>query len=156
VQLRPVADGDLDALREIRAAPAVVKWWGLPEQGFPLDDDPDAKRFAIVVGDAIAGLIQYGEERERDYRHAWIDLFLDPAEHGKGLGTDAVRTLARHLVDDLGHHRITIDPAVDNTAAIRSNEKAGFRTVGVTRASWRDASGAWRDALLMELVVPPP
>jgi aminoglycoside 6'-N-acetyltransferase len=110
----------------------------------------------IVLEEKVVGLIQYGEEREPDYRHAWIDLFLDPKEHRKGLGTDAVRTVARHLIEDRGHHRMTIDPAVDNAAAIRSYEKAGFERVGVMRSSWRDPSGVWRDGLLMELVVPPP
>ena len=31
---------------------------------------------------------------------------------GRGLGTDAVRTMARHLIHDRGHHRLVIDPVV--------------------------------------------
>lgn len=42
-------------------------------------------------------MIQFGEEPDPDYRHAWIDLFVDPARRGAGLGTDAVKTLARYL-----------------------------------------------------------
>jgi aminoglycoside 6'-N-acetyltransferase len=143
-------------LLEIRATPEVALWWGPIEEGFPLHDEPSAMRFAILVEGEVAGLIQYSEEKEPDYRHASIDVFLDPNEHDKGLGTDAVRTLARHLIDDLGHHRITIDPAVDNVAAVRSYEKAGFRPVGVMRSAMRDPTGVWRDELLMELVVTPP
>ncbi|MBB1256941.1 SpoIIE family protein phosphatase, partial [Streptomyces sp. OF3] len=56
-------------------------------------------------------------EDEPDYRHAGIDIFLDPAAHGAGLGTDAVRTLAVHLVDDHGPHRLGIDPAADYSTA---------------------------------------
>jgi aminoglycoside 6'-N-acetyltransferase len=67
------------------------------------------------------------------YRHAGIDIYLDPAEASKGLGTAAVRTLACHLIDDLGHHRLVIDPAADNVAAIRAYQKVGFRPVGVMR-----------------------
>jgi aminoglycoside 6'-N-acetyltransferase len=56
-------------------------------------------------------------------------------------------------VRDRGHHRITIDPAVDNAAAIRAYEKAGFARVGVMRRAERDTEGdAWHDALLMEFV----
>jgi aminoglycoside 6'-N-acetyltransferase len=52
-----------------------------------------------------------------------------------------------------GHHRVTIDPAVDNAAAIRSYEKSGFPRVGVMRSAWRDGwAGEWRDTLFMELV----
>ena len=59
----------------------------------------------------------------------------------------------RLLIDERGHHRITIDPAVDNVAAIRAYEKAGFRRIGVMRKSERDADGhGWHDSLLMELL----
>jgi aminoglycoside 6'-N-acetyltransferase len=154
VGLRPIREEDTAPLRAIRATPEVGMWWGALEDGFPLHDEPSATRFAIVADGTVAGMIQYGEEYEPDYRHASIDLFLDPARHGEGLGTDAVRTLAHHLID-ADHHRITIDPAVDNVAAVRAYEKAGFRPVGVMRSSWRDPDGVWRDALLMELVVTP-
>jgi aminoglycoside 6'-N-acetyltransferase len=155
VRLRPIREDDVAPLRAIRTAPEVARWWGALEDGFPLADEPTATRFAIVDDGAVTGMIQYGEEQEPDYRHASIDLFLDPARHGEGLGTDAVRTLARHLMDEGGHHRITIDPAVHNVAAVRAYEKAGFRTVGVMRSSWRDPDGVWHDSLLMELVAMP-
>jgi aminoglycoside 6'-N-acetyltransferase len=59
----------------------------------------------------------------------------------------------RHLIDERGHHRITIDPAAANTAAIRAYEKVGFRRVGVMRSYERDAGGdGWHDGLLMELL----
>ena len=72
--------------------------------------------------------------------------------HDRGVGTDAVRTLARHLVVDHGHHRIVIDPAADNAAAIRAYTKVGFRPVGVMRSYERGNDGTWHDALLMDLL----
>ena len=63
-----------------------------------------------------------------------------------------MRTLARHLFDDHGHHRIEIDPAADNAAAIRAYTKVGFRPVGITRRSERGADGTWHDGLLMDLL----
>jgi aminoglycoside 6'-N-acetyltransferase len=83
-------------------------------------------------------------------------LFVDPDLGGRGLGTDAVSTLARELLARRGHHRVTIDPAADNAAAIRCYEKAGFRPVGVMRSAWRDRDSEWRDVLLMELVADRP
>ena len=54
-----------------------------------------------------------------------------------------------------GHHRITIDPAPENEAAVRSYEKAGFARVGtLTRAYREPHSGEWRDELLMEWLAP--
>lgn len=157
VVLRSLTPQDAPILRTIHSTPEVAAWWGPVPEGFPMKDDPSAARFTILVQNRIAGLIQFTEEPDPDYRHAWIDLFLDPPVHGGGLGTDAVSTVVRHLTEDRGHHRITIDPATDNAAAIRCYEKAGFRPVGVMRSSWRDLhTGVWRDELFMELVVPPP
>jgi aminoglycoside 6'-N-acetyltransferase len=150
--LRPLAAGDENELRRIHGTPEVMRWWDIPDEAFPWDE-PEATRLTIEVDGTVAGLIQFTEEHEPKYRHAGIDLFLDPALHGRGLGTAAVRRVVRHLVDERGHHRITIDPAVDNAAAIRAYEKAGFRRVGVMRRSERDVGGGgWHDSLLMEFV----
>ncbi len=154
--LRPLAEADVPELLRIHATPAVRRWWDEPDEGFPLRDDPDVTRLAIEVGGRVAGMVQYGEEADPKYRSASIDIFIDPAYSGRGIGTEAVRRVARMLIDERGHHRITIDPAADNAAAIRAYEKAGFRPVGVMRSYERDADGAgWHDGLLMELVEQP-
>jgi aminoglycoside 6'-N-acetyltransferase len=153
LRLRPIVDGDVAELRRIHSTPEVVRWWDLPEDGFPWTDDPDSTRLAIEVDGAVAGMIQFSEEREPKYRHAAIDVFLDPALRGRGLGTEAVRQVVRHPTGELAHHRITIDPAVANAAAIRAYEKVGFRRVGVMRQYERDVDGeGWHDSLLMELL----
>jgi aminoglycoside 6'-N-acetyltransferase len=116
-------------------------------------DEPQSTRFTIEVDGAIAGLIQYWEENEPKYRHAGIDLFIDPQLHGRGIGSEAVTQVVRLLFCEHGHNRITIDPAVDNVAAVRAYEKVGFKRVGVMRQAERDAGGeGWHDALLMELL----
>ena len=151
VALRPLARGDAGALLAIHETAGVRQWWGAPAEGFPFDDE-DATRFTVLVDDRVAGLIQFYEEDDPEFRHATIDVFLDPALTGRGHGTAAIRLLVRYLLRDRGHHRITIDPAVDNVAAIRAYGKVGFRPVGTLEAAWRDEAGAWRDLLLMELV----
>jgi aminoglycoside 6'-N-acetyltransferase len=60
--------------------------------------------------------------------------------------------LARYLFDERGHHRLTIDPAVSNEAAIRAYERVGCRPVGVMRQYERGPDGAWRDGLLMDML----
>jgi aminoglycoside 6'-N-acetyltransferase len=151
--LRPLSASDAAELLRIHSTPEVARWWHLPEEGFPWSDEPEAVRYTIEVEGAVAGLIQFYEEPTPRYRHASVDLFLDPALHGRGLGTEALRRLVRHLIDDRGHHRITIDPSTGNAAAIRSYEKAGFRPIGVMRRYERAPDGeGWRDGLLMELL----
>jgi len=152
--LRPLAEHDVGELLRIHATPEVRRWWGAPDDGFPLSDEPGTTRLTIEIGGRVAGMIQFAEELEPRYRHAGIDIFVDPAFQGQGIGAEAVRRVARQLIDERGHHRITIDPAADNAAAIRAYEKAGFRSVGVMRRYERDADGdGWHDGLLMELVV---
>jgi aminoglycoside 6'-N-acetyltransferase len=151
--LRPLAESDVAELWRIHSTPEVARWWGGPEEGFPWSDEPESTRLAIEVDGAVAGMIQFNEESQARYRHASIDLFLDPALHGRGLGTEAVRLMARQLIEERGHHRITIDPSVGNGAAIRAYEKAGFERVGVMRRYERHPDGSsWRDGLLMELL----
>jgi aminoglycoside 6'-N-acetyltransferase len=151
--LRPLEPGDVEELRRIHETPEVARWWDLPEDGFPLSDEPEATRQTIVLDGAVAGMVQFVEEEEPKYRHASIDLFIDPLLHGEGLGTEVVRRVARQLIEERGHHRITIDPATENVAAVRAYEKAGFEPVGVMRRSERDADGGgWHDSLLMELL----
>jgi aminoglycoside 6'-N-acetyltransferase len=152
MELRPLSAGDAGELRRILATPDVARWWDPPDDDFPLGDDPESTRFTIVVDGAVAGMIQYGEEDDPKYRSASVDLFVDPAVRGRGVGPDAIRRVVAMLFDR-GHHRITIDPAVENRAAVRAYEKVGFRRVGVMRAYERDAGGdGFHDGLLMELL----
>ncbi len=111
VLLVPVAAEHVPELRRVLATPEVWARWrdeaASPQWPF---DDPSATRFAVLVEGAVRGMVQYGEEDEPDYRHASIDIFLDPAIHGRGVGRDTVATLARYLMHDRGHHRLVIDP----------------------------------------------
>lgn len=156
VQLRPATEDDVAPLAAIRSTPEVYGRWGggddLAADVAESLGDPDTRVFAIVFEGRVVGAVQYSEEADPDYRHAGIDIFLDPRVHGRGLGTDAVRAVARHLIEDLGHHRLVIDPAADNEAAIRCYAKVGFRPVGVMRAYERGPDGTWHDGLLMDLL----
>jgi aminoglycoside 6'-N-acetyltransferase len=154
VVLVPVAREHVAVLRRILRAPEVWTRWGdedaAPEWPF---DDPGLTRFSVMQGGAVCGLVQYGEEEDPMYRHASIDIFLDPAVHGRGIGRDAVGVLAQHLIFGLGHHRLVIDPAADNEPAIRCYSAVGFRPVGIMRRYERDADGrGWHDGLLMDLL----
>lgn len=154
--LRPATVEDVPALAAIRAAPEVRRWWrggdDLAESVRADLGDDDLALYAIEHDGRVIGAIQWYAESDPDYRHASLDIFLDPAVRGEGLGGDAIRTLARHLVDEYGHHRFTVDPAAANSAAIRAYAKAGFRPVGVLRRYERGEDGRWHDGLLMDLL----
>jgi aminoglycoside 6'-N-acetyltransferase len=156
VTLRPATDADVDALVAIRVTPEVFARWAGDDLEADVRDalaDPELHVLAVVDGDGVVvGAIQWAAETDPQYRHASVDLYLDPSVHGRGYGADAVRTLCRHLFEHEAFHRIVIDPAADNVAAIRCYEKVGFRRVGVMRQYERGADGTWHDGLLMDLL----
>lgn len=156
VRLRPATVVDIPVLATIRATPEVYSRWrggeDLTKSVAEDLNDPETHVLAIEYDDRVIGQIQFGEETEPDYRHATIDIYLDPVVHGQGLGTDALRTLARYLLTERGHHRLVIDPAADNAAAIRCYTKVGFQPVGVMRQYERGPDGTWHDGLLMDLL----
>lgn len=153
VTLMPVRAAHVADLRRILATPLVRKVWGDEDASPNWPFDKTSSAFTVLHRGGVVGMVQFAEERDPDYRHASIDIFLDPAIHGRGICTDAVRTLATHLITDRGHHRLVIDPAADNHAAIGCYQKVGFRPVGIMRQYERDAGGTgWHDGLLMDLL----
>jgi aminoglycoside 6'-N-acetyltransferase len=153
VLLRPLTEQDRARAREILATPEVARWWGDPDRETEglYEVEEGYSVYVIERGDVVTGVIQSCEELDPQYRHAGIDIAVHPDFHGQGIGTDALRALARHLFER-GHHRLTIDPAAANEAAIRVYTKVGFRPVGVLRVYERGSDGSWRDGLLMDLL----
>ena len=154
ITLRPIAPRDRATLKAIRDEPEVIRWWGAQTEAWPGDDET-VEEWVIELDGEVIGSLQFFEEPDADSRHADVDILLATRTHSRGLGTDAMRAIAGHLIEERGHHRITLTTSPDNARAIRAYEKAGFRRVGVTRLSERAPDGTWRDELLMELVVEP-
>lgn len=153
VVLRRGVAADVDPLTAILAEPEVAARWGsfTHEEVAEQFVDRDG-HLTIVEGVTVVGAIQFHEEEDPMYRHAGIDIFVSTPRQGQGLGSDAIRTLARHLIDVRKHHRLSIDPAADNERAIRAYGRVGFRPVGVLRAYERGPDGRWHDGLLMDLL----
>ena len=154
--LRPVDRADLPALGEMLKRPEVAEWWPdydaerLAKDIFA--EPQEVTAFVIEFDRRPVGSIWYYEENEPEYRHAGIDLFVGADWQGRGIGTDALRTLAAHLFEAKGHHRIIIDPAASNERAVHVYKKVGFRPVGVMRRYERQSNGTFRDGLLMDML----
>src|ERR671921_858884 len=104
VLLRRGRPEDAEGLFQIRNEPEVVRWWGSDEIEEISDQFIEADEgFAIEAYGEVVGAIQYHEEDDPMYRHAGIDIFLTASRHGQGLGTEAIRLLARHLFEERGH-----------------------------------------------------
>jgi aminoglycoside 6'-N-acetyltransferase len=153
VVLRTGTESDVARLSAISSEPEVSQWWGgLSDEEIREQFVDSSLGYVVGVDGEVIGAVQYSEEEDPMYRHAGIDIFLSAASHGRGYGTEAVRVLARHLLFERDHHRLIIDPAAANAAAIRAYEKVGFRRVGLMRNYERGPDGTWHDGLLMDLL----
>lgn len=151
--LRPLGPSDPDELAAIVSRPGIREWWGSsPHADSFREDLRTESAFAILVDGRLTGWLGFHEERDPDYRHATLDIFLAPEAQGRCLGPAALRLVARWLIASRGHHRITIDPACANERAIAAYRSVGFRPVGVMRRYERGVDGEWHDGLLMDVL----
>jgi aminoglycoside 6'-N-acetyltransferase len=151
IELRPATPEDVD---DFLAIVSPSEWWGFVSSEEQLRADlldDETTVYAIEAGGATVGWLQVYEENEPAYRYAALDIMLAPSHQAQGIGPEALRRAIRALIED-GHHRFTIDPALDNERAIRAYAKVGFRRVGVLRKYWLDDERNWRDGLMMELL----
>ena len=154
VTLRPVRADDGPELMEIFSDPEVARWWGDPAKSLQdaIEIPDDESHFLIELEGEAIGYIQSYEEDDPMYRHAAIDISLRSPWQGQGHGPDAIKTLARFLIERHGHHRLTIDPAAHNTRAIKAYERVGFKRVGLMRQYERGPTGEWHDGVLMDML----
>ena len=154
--LRPLGPDDLNPLVDLLAAPTLARWWGPYSEDrlrHEFLDDATAETFAVEADGRLVGVLAICEQQEPDYYHAALDISIGEPHQRQGLGSDTLRTVITFLVEERGHHRLTVDPAAENLDAIRFYQRLGFEPVGVMRCYERDPRGGWRDGLLMELVV---
>ena len=78
-------------------------------------------------------------------------LAIHPDFRGRRLADEGARLLQRHLLFDLGFHRLQLECYGFNERAIRHAERAGFVREGVRRkAYWRH--GGWVDGIIFGLL----
>jgi aminoglycoside 6'-N-acetyltransferase len=156
LRLRPPVESDVPLLARILAEPPVARFWPSHDEASVREDfvegDEDLTVFVIEHEGRVAGLIQFSDEDDPQYRHATVDLFVGTAFQGRGLGREAIAAVIDHLFGERGHHRIVIDPAAHNARAIAVYESVGFRRVGVMRDYERGADGTFHDGVLLEIV----
>lgn len=76
---------------------------------------------------------------------------VHPRFRGRRIADEAARLLQRHLIRDLGFHRIELEIYGFNERALRHAERAGFIREGVKRKAYaRD--GGWVDGVLYALI----
>jgi aminoglycoside 6'-N-acetyltransferase len=126
--IRLATAADVDLLVGWHSDPDVARFWDLEtytaeQLGARLGRD-DVRAFIVEEGGVPVGYIEAWTDE--DWRSGGLDMFLVPRARGRGLGPEAARALATHLVEACGWARVTVDPYVWNTGAIRAWRRAGF------------------------------
>ena len=78
-------------------------------------------------------------------------LAIHPAFRGRRLADEAARLLQRHLVFELGFHRLELEVYGFNERAQRHAERTGFVREGVKRKAYRRGE-EWVDGVLYGLI----
>jgi len=73
-----------------------------------------------------------------------VGYAIEPSEHGKGYGTEALQLMTDYLFLAKEIHRIQANTDPENKASQRILEKVGFKKEGVSRRS-SFVRGQWRD-----------
>jgi aminoglycoside 6'-N-acetyltransferase len=120
--LRPAVAGDIYRLVAWHADPDVARYW----DGETFTREEIAERLAR--SDVEAWIVEEAGEPVGylQVHSEGLDMFLIPAARGCGLGPDAACAMARHLLDERGRARVTVDPYAWNEGAVRAWERAGF------------------------------
>ncbi len=86
-----------------------------------------------------------------DPRQAEVGYTIARPYHGRGYGTDTVRTLLGYLFEARGKHRVTASCDPRNAGSIRLLERIGVRREAHLReSSW--FNGEWADDLLFAML----
>lgn len=145
--LRPATDLDWGLVRRWLRLPAVEKWWG------PSSTTEAEVINALGTSHAIARIIEWrgtsvgyahavdartwGDDLPEDLEAGtWdMDIFIaEPAARGLGLGPAALAEMRSEVFSTTLATAVSVFISVENEAATRAYEKAGFRW----RRIWQD------------------
>ena len=115
-------------------------------------EEPDAFGVFLIEVDGVrAGTMRFERANLRSRIANLGGLAVHPDFRGRRVADEAARLFQRHLVDDLGFHRLQLEVYAFNERALVHAERSGFTREGVRRRAYlRD--GEWVDGVLFGLV----
>jgi RimJ/RimL family protein N-acetyltransferase len=108
-------------------------------------------RFVIEVDGEPAGLMGFEVSNRRSRIANLGSLAVHPYFRGRHLADEAALLFQRHLIHDLGYHRLQLEIYGFNDRAQRHAERAGFIREGVRRNAYR-RNDEWVDGVIYGLV----
>lgn len=107
-------------------------------------------RFVIEVDGERAGAMAFSVANRRSRIAHLYGLMIEPTFRGRGLADSAARVFSRHLIFDLGFHRLELECYGFNERAIRHAERIYVREGVKRKAYWRNDE--WVDGVLFGLI----
>ncbi len=145
VTLRPMGDGDVDAVRALDALVQPTPW----SEDFLRGQlaDPDGRTLLVAEGAdgtpvGHAALVVVADEG-----HV-TSIAVDPALQRHGIGATLLAALCRDA-RDRGLTAMTLEVRTSNEAAIALYRRFGFAPAGVRPGYYTDPDGTTADALVM-------
>jgi RimJ/RimL family protein N-acetyltransferase len=156
LELRPIAEGDVDALAEVDNQPEIRA--AIDPFGEHVPEDPAALReyerrlvghsgFLAAIeleSGALVGCFQFQEHDERPAERE-LGYRLHPAAWGRGYATEGAAALVRDAFARPGIERVYAHSLLDNPGSIAVIQKIGMTYAGPW--SYRGLPGAEYEAL---------
>jgi L-amino acid N-acyltransferase YncA len=108
-------------------------------------------RFVARLDGRVVGWTALARYSSRDVYAgvAWESVYVDAAARGRGVGAALLAALIP-ATEAVGMWTLIAGVQANNAASLALHERAGFRRIGVQERIGRDASGTWRDVVLLE------
>jgi RimJ/RimL family protein N-acetyltransferase len=107
-------------------------------------------QYAVTEDGRVVGSI--GIQISERSRNGHIGYWCAAEARGRGVTTDALRTLCRHAFDELKLERLELITDPDNVASQRVATKVGFGREGVLRSHLPHPDGRRRDSVMFSLL----
>jgi RimJ/RimL family protein N-acetyltransferase len=161
VELRRAKPPDTDFLVELLADEDVRPFLG-PRTAMSREDvleeieqslaEPEGfGRFVVELDGEPAGVLGFHLANERSRIARLEKLAIHPRFRGRRLADDAARLFQRHLIEELGFHRLELEIYAFNERACAHAERSGFVREGRKRKAYLK-DGEWADSVLYAVV----
>jgi ribosomal-protein-alanine N-acetyltransferase len=157
-RIRPLTVADAQALAELYSRNRAFLAPFEPERGAAFFTAAEQRarlsrdaghRYAILDGDAIAGVIAIQNVVRAAAQAATVGYWVDRERNGRGLASRALAAVCEEAFGPLALHRLQAPVLVDNRVSQRVLERNAFERIGLAR-EYLHVGGAWRDHLLYQ------
>jgi RimJ/RimL family protein N-acetyltransferase len=114
--------------------------------------EPDAAGVFVIEDEGRrAGVMEFERMQERNRLAHLGGLAVHPDFRGRRIADDAAREFQRHLLLDLGYHRLQMEVYGFNERSMAHAERAGWVREGVKRKAYR-RHGDWVDGVTFAVI----